>query len=504
VDDADQPDEPAASVELPIRRRWWQRQTIQSLRQEHRRVSEISREWDQRENDESRLPDGESVHLAGLVLVEAFTPSTVSNLYDALARMPIGEWDRVDDWRERVTRSRTSGGGGWQNLGVLRPPGQSVLGMGGTAELPAGVSAVWLSVHYEMPSVAVLVATFTLDEDAGDLSPVLRSDYRMEHYDVRIRVYGVLGGLRARLPWARPARHARSSKVARAMDQKRRAVDQVIGQHESACRAWFHTTFRGRFADARDAQRPAVRLIVTEEARPFEVRRSFLEPVGLDWSPDVWRPADNKEGWALSFDRWPHRSGGRFSITMAARRKDAGEERNGEDGSSNWYLTQRLAADESSFPSRHALLALIHLYADRLAELRDAPTARRRRPVAEAQALVDYLSRDGLDIATITRDLRVMTEDARHFAWNLPDYAQDRTHWGRPPTEDPPRLVEGLRRRLTEQAARLEIDVEATTGAIRASAELRQAVSNTRLQRIVLAVSGLALLVSVTSLIISR
>lgn len=150
-DQSDTSTEPPTGVDRAAATRtwWWQRPTIRTLRRDQSDALDVGTEWDSRENDESRLPNNESVHLGGLVLVEVFTPSTVSSLYAALNRLPTSKWDRPTNWREGVSRNRSSGAGGWQNLGMLRPPGDRVLGAGGNdADLPPGVQGVWLSLHY--------------------------------------------------------------------------------------------------------------------------------------------------------------------------------------------------------------------------------------------------------------------------------------------------------------------------------------------------------------------
>lgn len=75
------------------RRKWHQRPTIRTLKRRALEEREFAENWDCRDNDETRLPANEAVHLGGLVLTEAFTPSSVSALYKALEELPI---DRPD------------------------------------------------------------------------------------------------------------------------------------------------------------------------------------------------------------------------------------------------------------------------------------------------------------------------------------------------------------------------------------------------------------------------
>jgi hypothetical protein len=117
-------------------------------------------------------------------------------------------------------------------------------------ELPAGIDAVWLQLSFVTPALAMVVATFTLGEEAGDLSELLRRDYDYDCdvVDVHVRVHGRLGSVRARIPWSRPARYRVSSSLIRAEDQKRRASEELINAHQNACGRWFFTKFQGRLS----------------------------------------------------------------------------------------------------------------------------------------------------------------------------------------------------------------------------------------------------------------
>jgi hypothetical protein len=374
------------------------------------------------------------------------------------------------------------------------------------SDLPLGVDAVWLNVSYITPAVAIVAATFTITEQAGDLSPLLRKDYRMAHFDARVRVYGRWGDLRARIPWARPARHGVGYSVSHAEDQKRKACEALMHRHERACSAWFFSRFQGRFASAEETERPRIRLIFTKEQVPYAERQPWLRPVDLDFAHPLWRSSE-LEGWWLSEERWS-RQGNPHIAVLAARRSDgAREPTDGEKGESNWYLTQRFGTDHASLAARHALTALLAIYASRLALLRDKAGIKRRfrRPVREGRALDNYLIRDGLDAATVTSDLDVFTEDLTYFRWGVPEFTEYREHLGdgrpkRPLLEYVPSLCSAIRQR----AARLAADTATTTQNIKASAELRQAIANTRLQRLASGLSVLAVIVAVVSLLATK
>jgi hypothetical protein len=489
---------------------WWQRPTIRALKREAKERDDYLDQWDDRENAATRLPAEESVHLGGLVLAEAFTPSTVSALYDAIRRWSGSNSRRRDEWIAQLDRSRSGRSGGVIYLGVVRRPDDNIFAIfdaDGSEDsgLPDGVMAVWLHLSYLMPSIAVVVATFTFRDDAADVSSMLRRDYHTQFSDARFHVYGKFGRLRAQLPWSRPKSHGMSYDMSRAEDEKRRAFEEVIHKREAECSRWFLSRFPGRFSLADSAARPIARIIFTEKEIPFRGQSDWFRPIGLHWSPTIYRSVEIP-GWALKEGQWPY-ARGRFILTFAARRRDAARERNtGESGEQNWDLTRQFNLNQASLVVLYALHALLALYGERLAKLRDGARARHRprRPVRDALTLDDYLTTDGLDAATITADVAALTKDLRRFRWGVPEYTEDQE--GLPETvrhTAPSEFVPDLHALMKEQAARLATDTENTVGNIRGSAELKQAIANTRLQRTVMVVSLAALIVAVVGIFLA-
>jgi hypothetical protein len=296
-----------------------------------------------------------------------------------------------------------------------------------------------------------------------------------------------------------------AANMSRAEDEKRRAFEHVVQEREAECSAWFTSRFHGRFALADSAARPLARLIFTAQEVPFKNRNDWFRPIGLNWSPTVYRSADIP-GWALKDSPWAYVEG-RFVLTFAAQRRDAAREpTKGESGDDNWYLTQRFGDEQASLVARYAVHALLDLYSERLAKLRDGARVRRRlkRPVRDARALDNYLTTDGLDAATVTSDVGALTKDLSRFRWEVPEYTEDQDNLPeRMRRASPLEFVSGLCSMLKEQAARLASDTENTAGNIRGSAELRQAIANTRLQRTVMVVSLAALIVAVVGIFLA-
>jgi hypothetical protein len=482
-------------------RKWLRRSSVRSLKRDYLDyTSEILDSRRDRDNEETRLPDSEEVNFGGLVLTEAFTPSTVSRLFDVIERWPTTRRRQRDEWLEDLAASRAGERGGWQTLGVVRPIGESAFGDGiNDAALPAGVDAVWLHMSFLTPTLAMVVATFTFDQDTGDLSTVLRQDYEWRRFDPELQINGRLAGLRARIPWSRPESYRLSSNQNRAIDEKREACDAAMNALEGACSDWFFAKFRGRFGAVLAEERPTIRMLFTTDQVPYQERHPWFGPVGLDFAYPLWRSSE-RDGWWLSEDRWPYR--GRSNVmTLAGRRMDAAEKPGSgpEPGESNWYLTQSFGSDQAPLAGRHALVALLATYSNRLAALRDKAAIRPlfRRPVREGHALDEYLVSEGLDAATLTLDLASFTEDLTAFRFDVPEFIESREHLEGPAgAREPMEYVPSLCTAIHAQAARLRIDSTATIEGIKASAELRQAIAATRLQRFTLLLSIAAAIIA--------
>ena len=484
---------------------WYRRPTMRALKRQILRDQERYRRYDDRDNEASRLPATERVHLGGLVLMEAFTPSTVSALHRTLENWPTQRRDRRDELVGMLTRSRRGIGGGWQQLALSMAPTAVLLGDSDqNLDLPEGVEAVWLHLAYPMPSLAVVIATFTLSEQAGDLSNLLRADYQTQVRDVHIHLRGRGARWQRMMPWVRPVRHGHSSKISRPEIEKHHACLKLIDNHEQACSKWFTRRFPGRFSLIDPADRPVMRLMLTNEQIPFTGRERWMSPVGLDRRIAHWRSSEpSLPGWAISFDQ-EHGPRWRPVITAAARRRDAVKEQSEDAGESNWYLIQRFGTDQAQLAVIFAMRFLLNVYSDRLGDLRDrAATKRRiRLPVRQARELDRYLIGDGLDAVTVAADVRTLTNDLRLFRSDVPEYVEDVPDSPKQGAKRPPgELVPNLCTALNEHSIRLADDISTTTGNIRGSAELRQAIANTRLQRVTIALSLIAIAIAIISLI---
>jgi hypothetical protein len=260
-----------------------------SLRSLQQRVRSSESEMDRSENDRTRLPESEEIHLGGLVLAEVFPPSSASALRDAVEDFPIAREEKAKliAW---LSKGRSSSGvSGRKNLATVRHG------------CPRNVDVVNIDLYFLQPSFTVLIATFAIADDAGDLSKVLRSDYAS---DGHVSVIGPLGWVRSRIPWSRPAENLVVVPSWQPSRRKRQAFEDLIRDHEVSCWRWLAGRFPGRFCREDPALRPSFRVLTTKESNPYVDDHKWLNPPGLRFRSDLWRPATSKN-WFLQVSDWP-------------------------------------------------------------------------------------------------------------------------------------------------------------------------------------------------------
>lgn len=445
------------------------------------------------ENDRTRLPESEEIHLGGLVLAEVFPPSCAPALRDAVEGFPVTREKKAEivAW---LSKGRSSSGvSGRMHLATVCHGG------------PRNIDVVNIDLYFLQPSFTVLIATFAIAEDAGDLSAVLRSDYAS---DGRVSVIGPLGRVRSRIPWSRPAESLVALPAWQPSRAKRQAFENRIRDYEVSCGGWLARKFPGRFCREEPGLRPSFRVLTTKESSPCVDGHRWLDPAGLRFRSDLWRPTTS-ENWFLQVSDWPR--GLQVTATAATRRLPK-KATSGQDAGlcSPPQMALQFAAGHSSVVARWATSCLLSLYADELAALRDRAGRRPQRwlPRRHLRAALDldrYLIGDGLDAATVAPDAASFADDPQSFATDLrsyPEYLDPFPESARA-ANSPRELMAWIREGLQERAGRLERDTAAATGNIRASAELRQAVANTRLQRVVVPIALLTLIAAVITLIIT-
>jgi hypothetical protein len=103
---------------------WSLRPTIAAARREHHALYTSPDDALTEENTRLRLPDDDAVCLAGLVMVEAFTPTTIDRLYTAIDSLPVKPSAYTAQTKRLVARWRSDfHSGASQVIGTFARPG---------------------------------------------------------------------------------------------------------------------------------------------------------------------------------------------------------------------------------------------------------------------------------------------------------------------------------------------------------------------------------------------
>jgi hypothetical protein len=341
---------PAEQQERQAARRGWRGRA--SLRSIQEQVSSFEATMDGSENNRTRLPDGEEIHLGAFVLAEVFPPSSAYALRRAIDAHPMPH-DEKSDLISWLSKGRSSSGvRGRRHLVTVRKG------------CPKGIDVIDIDLYFLQPSFTVLIATFGLADYAGDLSGVLRSDWSS---DGRVSVLGPFGWARSRLPWSRPPERLVSAPDWQPSRRKRQAFEELIRERETIGWNWLAGRFPGRFCRVDAALRPSIRVLTTKEAAPFADDHGWLGPPDLRFRSDLWRPTTSRD-WFLQISDWPR---DRQATATAAVRRAPREASPGRDA--GLYSPQQMALQ---FGSGHSMLVamwatscLLSLYADELALL---------------------------------------------------------------------------------------------------------------------------------------
>lgn len=485
---------------------WWQRTTLAEERR--RLVSEAAHrdQFVEEENDRIRLAGDAAVRLGALILVEAFTPSSIQRLYDAIDSWPVSPPAYKDGLKRRISKWRSSSGyGAWESVTTFTKPGNRFIGLSvSDSKVPVPIEAVHLFVMMASPSVTLTVAVFIPHDSDGDFSPVLSADFPSEVRNVRIRVPGRLGTVRAKNPWSRARNPSYSMNVAYPSILKREAVDSKISYLEAHCWEWLSGMGVGRFGSVPLADRPSMRLFVTEGIEPFGDRRHALQAVDLDYSPQLWG-YESRNGYYFTSGNGYGSEDPRVAVIAATR--DSLNSMTGEDGPADQAsilgLVDTFSRNHTDLIGAWALTQLLDRYRNEISSVRDS-ISQDRSSIRTARRLNDFLWADGNDTTIIAKDIARLTAEGRYFGRridplvniNLPQHGSEIE-------AQPKYLGQQLRGQLNKSASDLADESDAAIRSISSSSQLLQSISDTNLQRMILAFTACAVVIALIALFVS-
>jgi len=517
---------------LHPRQRWQARRRHADMLRE---IDEYRRERDPAENAESAPPASEEIRLHAVWGAESYPLSFIDVLLDAVRRLTAqGRYGPWEPPAERIEQSLRLGGSGWIPLGPVVSPGSRFYAHASPIEvvLPRYVEYGHASVHYSVPSHAVLVVTFVLD-DAGS---------RRVEESLRATYHSYATG------------HGNWTTIHDPANQKREAVRAKRAEQLAELATFFAREAPGLFAsDGR--QVPSIEFWTTREREPFEEdqeegrRRSlndFIQLLGwITWT-NIWRGPHGltlKEAPLTGDDFWSSPN-----LQLVAREAElfAGKDLEMYGGRSREAYVNRL---KDSIDPLAAVLALTETFRFYDAELvssrrrlREAQSRSLRRRVKATIAVQDRLLRQHADVDALARGVQQWKDDLlpllRHttidFERWLPMSLRDSnardqaagSRTARPKrgrarltrrSEEPTQVesTEARRRRdpprtwLETQAREIRVRAEHVVGGsreisdvVRASSETTSAQASLRLQRQVALLTWALLIIGAAMLIV--
>ena len=372
------------------------------------------RKNDPTSNAETTPPEDEHVDLHCMWAVEFYTPSHVDKLVGNLKKLG---WDRNEllgrespaSW-VRITRQHSEGGG-WFNLGTIRsgddrrawPPRDR------TAPLPMDVHHARGGIYSFTPSLTCIVICFVFEDD------------------FRCRIDEALRT--SRQTYTRPV--SRGHEI---LDPERQKTDEVrLLRQECVDLAarWFRENLPGVFSSGLlGDQLPICEFVTLHKAEPFPDREAkeytpsgYMRVLDLEFSPSVWRAKDIP---SLKFSLELSGQNPEYHSIFVVRDAEIEGTKLLDAYGGLPGLAAYVDHTYREMIGKVAIRPLLDGYSSRLNELRDAVTAKirrpsRRRPSHTLQVLVDNVAYD-VDIETVTTDLIASTAEPSIFYRHLASF----------------------------------------------------------------------------------
>ncbi|MFD7011709.1 hypothetical protein [Rhodococcus jostii] len=420
---------------------------------------------------------------------------------------PFGGPD-IYDWADSVRR--TSGSGGWVTVASLYRRGTERKWMDDiAADLPEDFERVRLKAISPMPSVVVLLATFTLSNASSN---ALNDELNTNRY---LRVENVGTGL-----LYHSAVHRKQAAIA----------DERTRVREAASR-WVARKFPGTITtDFKKQSLPAIEVITTKQAVPFtrhnvsdisieEISRSledYRHLLSIDNEGDAYS-SSYTPNWKVATHFRPHDD----PWTIVCGHKLTDEELRsdgitfGGDYTDDHFIEQQFGG----LMARWSVKCLIECYEGTIAQVRD-DLARSPRTAATRWNVIKQIGQNALRTATIdsleqaskllsdtifdativSREVGKWVSDDRRWTYELDEYKQV-YDWGDGQVDE--LFFDKMLRASLEDSAEWFGE---TVPLLRSELELRTSIESTaanfRLQQIAMMLAILAIVISVVAIVL--
>ena len=479
-------------AELRFRRQWY------------RFDSDIRAATDAKDNEESKLPAGESIHLAGFWLTELYLPSSIESLRRGIDAMGWRRGKMEDgDVVEWIDQQR-SATGSWRSLGFVTSVDHPAFMAHRTAKLPPGIRATFPSLHASS-GLSAMTALFLLDDSCSDeLNNILRRDIegRKEDLQPHYMFGNSLKSRIGRLAWKLLPHwfFVHSTSLYSARLDRPKAVQDYLRAHRQACSDWMADRFPGAFSEGEwRSELPSVELFVSDSERPLDQSSGSVaafEAVGLARRLQVWESPE----WPAIRLALPDFAGraGPSSLTIACKRDESFEPGQGYgDDRDDWSIAMYAEHRVQGLAFRWAMVQLLITYRRRLASMRDVVSrdARKRTTMRDLKRIRSILSTDAVDLEVAAREIRHLAQNDILFRSEFMTFVEVKPGYAKPDRE-PASLVDWWRQGLQETPNDLVEEMRILVGSLAATSNVKSAMSSIALQRLVIALTVVSIAIA--------
>lgn len=451
------------------------------------------RKRDKEQNESGRLPEGEHVEIPVVWIVELYTPSTVSGLFDGISKLG---WerdrtgnDRLSKWMNDVRAGRQQG---LMNLGLVSPSKRPIAYYERSAALPDGVEAALPSLMSVTPSITALVTAFILTEEYARTinTPLLAYYSTQTEINSRLRRRQALAYILGRGRFL-----SGGSRIWPDL-ARRREVQTCLDNLEQSCAIWVQNNLPGVFASGlRKAKYPTAMLMVTETMMPLsEEAQSIRAFDGLNLNHDfvAWK----SDSWPLSRlafpDSWDDES---LRLVFACRRGDGAKEMPGvSEPTSNWSIAQQANDLGQGLLTNWALSCMLDGYHHLLSTLRDKAAAKSSYfPIYELGTLRNMLQRNLFDIDMAAQEIRELI-NTNGYILQVPHFEEARE------VRNPVDLLQNMKTYQKRSSNLIARESDLLQSTLKIITDLTQNVSNIRLQRFIVCLTLISIVIAIIAI----
>jgi len=235
-------------------------------------------EFYDKENNKSKVPEGESIKINCLWLIEIYTPDTINKLISNLKKL---NWNRSffssykDNLSQIIRQVRENDSHSWHNFGYIMPRNVKSLFESKTSDLPAGIDCIKLSMTHSTASTTILIFKFILSNDSRSMyENLLNKQYST--YTKKIN-----NGFMYITPFK----------------QKSEAIKNSRNELTQKCKRWIQKNLGGFYTSNNLlAEMPIYDFLTIENTKLFSINKKTLfdykHILNLDSSDNIWRIND--------------------------------------------------------------------------------------------------------------------------------------------------------------------------------------------------------------------